>query len=266
MKAAMSLCSKCGEEYQQESPCEKCMTENNGILFNEVLAYCQCFLRNFNVKEVADAVERLFQEEDVVQARKFLLENCSSIIPPASAISEVKYRRTTVGRSASHAYANDVVAALYEIISHDECPKFAVLDLSKMPVVKPMTNGGDHDERILRLEKYLAKLEERMDVTDNKVDEVQRASRKSYASVSSPDLDTVSFPVASSSASLVQPPPATARSVPQSAHSSQQSSRPPAGQSSQSGHSASSSQSASAEGSISGEGGWQRRREDHCGS
>jgi hypothetical protein len=252
-KAAMALCSKCGVDYQ-ESLCAKCVTECNGIVFNEVLAYCQAFLRNFNVKEVADAVERLFPEDDVVTARKLLVDTCGDIIPPASAINEVKYRRTTGSRPASQANACDVVAALYEITSNELCPKFAVLDLSKMPVVKPMTGGDDRNERILRLEKYLERLEKRIDATDTKVEAVQngRAPARSYAAVSSPSMPTTSFP-APAAASLFPAQPPAAASVPQVSRSSQQPLNRPTVQL---------GQLASAESSSGGAGGWQRRRED----
>ena len=257
MKAAMSLCSKCGEDYQ-ESLCAKCVTENKGVVFNEVLAYCQCFLRNYSVKEVTDAVEKLFPEDDVVSARKLLLDTCSSIISPANAINEAKFRRTTGSRPASQANASDVVAALYEIASHDNCPKFAVLDLSKMPVVKPMTGGDDRDERILRLEKYLERLERRMDATDTKLDVVQndRVPARSYAAVMSPSTST-----GLSTSTLGSAPSFPARNAPSVVSRAPQLYRPSQNAGGQS--AGQPDQSASSEGGPNtAEGGWQRRRED----
>ena len=119
----MNSCSKCGEDYP-ETLCAKCVTQSdsNGVVFEAVLTYCQCYLRNYNVTEVASAVERLFIEDEVVKARKLLIDTCSAIIPPTNATHELKYRRNTGARPAVQAYASDIAIALYKIASNEHCP------------------------------------------------------------------------------------------------------------------------------------------------
>ena len=81
----MAKCAKCEKDLPDEHVvCVDCHDQScltcNGVVFDPVLAYCQCFLKNYNVAEVTKAIEVHFEEDDIVNARKVLLDNCLQYI------------------------------------------------------------------------------------------------------------------------------------------------------------------------------------------
>lgn len=176
----MDRCLKCQGEFPGNVKyCSDCAVNScktcSGFIFNAVLAYCQCFLKNYGVSEVSKAVAMLFSEEDIVQARRVIQDNCKDLIPSTHPIIEKRNRKNSGVRSALQACVNDITSAVYEIVQAEKGPSFITMDISHLPLVRPTSGEGDQDERILRLEKQLEAFEKRINGTESKLETLSPA-------------------------------------------------------------------------------------------
>lgn len=192
----MEKCHKCEAELndQVDRLCNACAAQPcvtcNGVIFDAVLAYCQMFLRNYAVNEVAKSVGSNFSEDDIVNARRVLQLKCADYIPDTHPIMKVRSRMNSGARSALQACASDITTAVYDMFQQENHPTFATLDISRLPLVRPVSGEGDHDERLLRLENCLRALEERLSsnekLNEQKYDQSVSPTTRTYARITVP--------------------------------------------------------------------------------
>ena len=207
----MEKCTKCGlDKADNASACACQCTKCKDYVFEPVLAYCQDFLKNYSVIKVAKAVESFFSNEDVTKARDFLRRNYMDQMGDLDII-KIANRRTSNNRSCVEANAYDVTEALYSLMNGDNCPKFMVDDISKLPMLGPdMATPRSQSNVIAMLERKLQRMEEKMSNTDNVLQEhekmIQENKRTNKNQATKSTLDHGSLQQPAPTFGSLQPP------------------------------------------------------------
>ena len=111
----MEKCTKCGLDRQNGAVTCNCLCmQCKDIIFDHVLAYCQSFLKNYTVLEVAKSVECLFTSNDVTKARDMLRNQFMEKLSDLD-IVKVASRRSSNNRSHIEANAYDVTEATFRM-------------------------------------------------------------------------------------------------------------------------------------------------------
>ena len=118
---------------------------------------------NTSVDDVCRAIQVHFSNESLRIAREKLASSCKKWLDGTEIIS-VQFRRGSTARPAIEMNASDVANGVYKIMTSSDAPRFATLNLSMLPIVRP-TEGNDRetDERLHILEKRLSLLERRQE-------------------------------------------------------------------------------------------------------
>ena len=155
----MASCLKCGNDLQQcQCSCKNC--EN--IVFNPVLAYCQFSLENYSVIEVSKAIEQYFCNEDVAAARDMLRHLFMDRLDELE-IKKIATRKSSPNRTCLEANASDVSEAVYHLLNSMDPPRFATMDLKKLPILTAvLANTRSQAEAVLMLEKKMLQVEQRL--------------------------------------------------------------------------------------------------------
>lgn len=199
----METCKNCDLELPDENAVCTCQCKRCGdIVFDPVLAYCQSFLKNYSVAEVAKAVESFFSSDDVIKARELIRSDFAEKVKDLE-ISRTASRRTTINRSHLQANAVDVVEATYHL-SQNEGPRFMVDDISQIPILRPnLANARDQAASLLMLEKRLERFEEKFNEKIAATDEIlkdhdqqlhEHKVRKSTSLCATSDYGLLSLP------------------------------------------------------------------------
>ena len=171
----MEKCTKCGLDRQSEAVACSCSCNNcSNIVFDHVLAYCQSFLNNYSVQEVARAMEYQFPANDVIQARDLLRTQFMDKLKDLN-ITKVASRRSSNNRSHLEANAYDVAEAMYLLTNEQNRPRFVTEHINKLPVISPsLACPKDQAAAILMLEKKMLRMEGRQDATDDVLKQHER--------------------------------------------------------------------------------------------
>lgn len=168
-------CSACHNESETvKLLCIECQGVNctncTKRVENAVLAYCQQFQESFNVDEMANALYVHFSEEDILKARQLLRDSCSGLLMN-HIIMTVGCRRGTDARPAAEVSAMDIASAMYSIVDSEDVPKFIVLDLNQLPILKPTVTNAQYatSQRLLMLENMLKRMCERTQIAEEKI-------------------------------------------------------------------------------------------------
>ena len=155
----MANCLKCGSDLQQcQCSCKNC--EN--IVFNPVLAYCQFSLENYNVIEVSKAIEQYFCNEDVAAARDMLRNLFMDRLDELD-IKKIATRKSSPNRTCLEANASDVSEAVYHLLNSMDPPRFATLELKKLPILTAvLANTRSQAEAVMMLEKKMLQVEQHL--------------------------------------------------------------------------------------------------------
>ena len=155
--AAVPTCVQCGAATTNGEP----GIEN--VIFDPVLAYCQLFMHSTSIDDVCRAIQVHFSNESLQIAREKLASSCKKWLDGTEIIS-VQFRRGSTARPAIEMNASDVANGVYKVMTSSDAPRFATLNLSMLPIVRP-TEGNDRetDKRLHILEKRLSFLERRQE-------------------------------------------------------------------------------------------------------
>lgn len=165
----MAECAKCGNDLPGENVCMCNCTNCKDTVFNPVLAYCQCSLKNFSVIEVAKAIEQFFCNEDVAEARDLLRHMFLDRLHDLE-IKKIATRKSSPNRSCLEANASDVTEAVYSLINSASPVRFATLELSKLPILTPvLATTRSQAEMILMMEKKMQQMEQEIVLHSNQL-------------------------------------------------------------------------------------------------